>query len=158
MRWCEVSRFGYELILGMKENQLSIILSFFGAVNVGNGIWMLLFVDNWFNAIPGVHDTGPLNRHFVHDVGMVYLLAGVALIWCARHVRSTRYVYLSVMLFFVGHAAIHVIEIIIGLLPPSHWLIDLPLIFVPALILLGLTPSILKLNELSNQTMKHDGK
>jgi len=129
----------------MNEKYLRSLLNFFGAVNVGNGLWMLFFAEHWFNTLPaGLHDTGPLNKHFVHDVGLVYFLCGIALIWCAFNLRSTYYLYLSVMLFFVGHALIHIVEILVGLLPPSHWLIDLPLIFMPALILVFLTPSISK--------------
>ncbi len=135
----------------MKEQYLKAILNFFGATNVGNGLWMLFFVDNWFTTLPGVHDTGPINRHFVHDVGLVYLLAGLALIWCAWRIRSSKYLYLAVMFFFAGHALIHVVEILVGLLPTSHWLIDLPLVFVPALILMVLTPSVLKTNQSSKQ-------
>ncbi len=137
----------------MNEKYLKIVLNFFGASNVGNGLWMLFFVDNWFTTLPGVHDTGPINRHFIHDVGLVYLLAGLALIWCATHIKTTKYLYLAVMLFFVGHAGIHVVEILIGLLPPSHWLIDLPLIFVPAAILVALTPSVLKANITNSKTV-----
>lgn len=132
----------------MNEKYLPFILSFFGATNIGNGLWMLFFAENWFNNLPvALHDTGPLNKHFVHDIGMIYLLCGIALIWCARHIRTTHYLYLSVMLFFVGHALIHVVEIIVGLLPQSHWLIDFPLVFVPAIILAYLTPSILKMKQ-----------
>ena len=134
----------------MKQQYLKTILNFFGATNVGNGIWMLFFEDNWFDTLPGVHDTGPINRHFVHDVGLVYTLAGLALMWCAYRINSTKYLYLAVMLFFVGHAFIHIVEILVGLLPASHWLIDLPLIFVPALLLVALTPSVLKANQTSN--------
>jgi hypothetical protein len=36
--------------------------------------------------------------------------------------------------FFVGHALIHVVDIISGYLPPSHWLIDAPSVFVPAIL------------------------
>ena len=133
----------------MKEQYLKAVLNFFGAINVGNGLWMLFFVDSWFTTIPGVHDTGPINRHFVHDVGLVYVLAGFALMWCAWQIRSSKYLYLAVMLFFAGHALIHVVEILVGLLPASHWLIDLPLIFVPSLMLILLTPYVLKANEIS---------
>lgn len=134
----------------MKKVYLQSIFNLFGAINVGNGLWMLFFAQNWFNTLPaGLHDTGPLNKHFVHDVGLVYLLCGIALLYCAKNVSRSFHVYLTVVLFFVGHAMIHIVEILVGLLPPSHWLIDLPLIFVPALILIVLTPRMKKLQIVS---------
>ena len=132
----------------MKKVYLQSILNLFGAINVGNGLWMLFFAQNWFNTLPaGLHDTGPLNKHFVHDVGMVYFLCGFALLYCAQNLSKSLYLYLAVVLFFVGHALIHIVEILVGLLPPSHWLIDMPLIFIPALILIALMPTILKQNK-----------
>ena len=129
----------------MKPFYLKLLLNLFGAINFGNGLWMLFFAQNWFDTLPaGLHDTGPINKHFVHDVGLVYLLCGIALIWCAQYLKDSFYLFLSVMLFFTGHALIHIVEILVGLLPPSHWLIDLPLIFIPALILIVLTPSMFR--------------
>ncbi len=42
-------------------------------------------------------------------------------------------------LFTSGHALGHVAEILAGLLPAAHWLVDLPLVFAPALLLLWLS-------------------
>lgn len=134
----------------MKPIYLKTILNFFGATNAGNGLWMLFFAQNWYENLPvALHDTGPMNSHFIHDIGLVYLLAGVALLYCAQRLTDSKYLYLAVMLFFVGHALIHVVEILVGLLPQSHWWIDFPLVFVPAIILALLTPSILKVNTKS---------
>ena len=132
----------------MKPLYLRSILNFFGATNLGNGLWMLFSAGHWYENLPaGLHDTGPLNTHFVHDIGLIYSLCGIALVWCAQNLSKSLHAYFAVMLFFIGHALIHVFEILLGLLPPSHWLIDFPLIFVPAMILIGLLPSVRKLNE-----------
>src|SRR5581483_2403752 len=41
-----------------------------GLLNVANGVWMLLAPASWYYRLPaGVPDTGPLNPHFVRDVG-----------------------------------------------------------------------------------------
>lgn len=40
-----------------------------------------------------------------------------------------------VSFFMVVHALGHVIEILIGLLPASHWWIDFPLVLFPGLML-----------------------
>ena len=115
-----------------------------GAVSIGNGLWMLFFAENWYLTLPaGLEDTGPLNTHFVHDIGLVYCIAGIAAFYCAKHIHSSKNVHIGLTLFTVGHALIHVVEILIGLLPPSHWLIDLPLLFVPAMLILAITPYII---------------
>ena len=44
-----------------------------------------------------------------------------------------------VSLFYVLHALVHVTDTIAGRLPPSHWTIDLPGVYVPALLMLGIT-------------------
>jgi len=134
----------------MMEKQtffLRIFYYFMGAVSVGNGLWMLFAAQNWYFTLPaGIEDTGPLNTHFVHDIGLVYLISGIGGLYCAKYLTNCWKVHLGVMFFTVGHALIHVVEILIGLLPKSHWLIDLPLIFVPAIFMLAITPMIHKLN------------
>lgn len=113
---------------------------FLGLTSLANGLWMLADPATWFTQIPAaVPDTGPLNQHFVHDIGVVYSIAGLGSIWCARDLAGTYAVHLGVMLFYAGHALVHVAEISLGLLPHSHWWIDLPLVFLPALILMTLT-------------------
>ena len=44
-------------------------------------------------------------------------------------------VYFGLLMFFGGHALIHVVEIVAGRLPPVHWLVDAPLTFLPAILL-----------------------
>lgn len=115
-----------------------------GLASLANGLWMLADPATWFTQIPAaVADTGPLNRHFVHDVGVAYVISGIAALWCARAGAAAYAAHLGVMLFYVGHALVHVAEISVGLLPHTHWLIDLPLVFLPALLLGVLTlPSV----------------
>ena len=120
--------------------------NFMGAVNIGNGFWMLFFAENWYFNLPaGIEDTGPLNTHFVHDIGLVCCIVGLGAFYCSTRINNCRAVHIGVLLFIVGHALIHVVEISIGLLPPSHWMIDFPLLFVPALLILAITPSVLKI-------------
>jgi hypothetical protein len=41
--------------------------------------------------------------------------------------------------FYVLHALVHVTDTLAGRLPASHWSIDAPGVYVPALLLLGVT-------------------
>lgn len=111
-----------------------------GLGSLANGIWMLVDPATWFTQIPAaVTDTGPLNRHFVHDIGVVFCIVGLGALWCARNPLGAYAAHLGVTLFYAGHALVHVAEISFGLLPHSHWWIDLPLVFLPALLLVLLT-------------------
>jgi hypothetical protein len=114
-----------------------------GAGSLANGAWMLASPYTWFTGVPAaVTDTGPLNVHFVYDLGVVFVLAGIGAFWCAAQRDFRNPVHVGLTLFFVGHALIHVVEIVVGHLPASHWLIDAPLTFLPAVLLaaIGFAP------------------
>ncbi|HEY8186124.1 MAG TPA: hypothetical protein VIF64_08650 [Pyrinomonadaceae bacterium] len=108
---------------------------------------MLLFPLSWYTGLPAdVPHTGPLNPHFVRDLGVAFIVVGLAFGWSAFHLEESRPVHLALTVFFTGHALIHVSDIVMGRLPNSHWVIDLPGVFVPALIMLALAvPSVRKL-------------
>jgi len=108
----------------------------FGVTSVANGLWMLAAPARWYTDLPaGVPDTGPLNLHFVRDVGAAFLTFGVCFLATAPRAERHREVVLAAGLFYVLHAAIHVWDLLAGRLGSDHWLVDLPGVFVPALIL-----------------------
>jgi hypothetical protein len=53
-----------------------------GAIGLGqflNGLFMLVSPDQWYAMVPGVTMTGPLNRHFIVDIGLMFVLSGALL-------------------------------------------------------------------------------
>lgn len=107
-----------------------------GILTFANAAWMLFSPASWFAGLPaGVPDTGPFNAHFVRDIGIAYAVAAFGFAWCARHPYRSYSVHMSLALFFVGHALIHVADLLGGRLPPHHWWLDLPAVFGPALLL-----------------------
>ncbi len=122
----------------MKSKQ-QILRAFFhiiGAVMIGNGIWMVSRAIEWFFQIPAdMQATGEPNGHLIRDVGFAYIVFGFALYWCALHLEDRRAVFMMVSLFMVVISLGHVIEILTGLLPASHWWIDFPLVFFPGVVL-----------------------
>ena len=107
-----------------------------GLFNLANGLWMLAAPADWYEHLPaGVPDTGPLNLHFVRDIGAAFTTIGVAFCVTAPRARERRAVVLAAGLFAVLHALIHVADLLAGRLPYEHWLIDLPGVFVPAIFL-----------------------
>jgi|SRR5687767_1204190 len=116
---------------------LKIIYLFFCLLSIFNAAWMLLFPLSWYTDLPAaVPNTGPFNQHFVRDLGVVFLLIGFAFGWAALNISRSRPVHLAITAFFTGHALIHLADIMSGRLPHSHWLIDMPGVFVPAVLMI----------------------
>ena len=115
---------------------MGAIFWIFGLTSLANGLWMLLAPAGWYHDLPAaVPDTGPLNLHFVRDIGAAFTTVGVALCVAAPQAPRRRGVLLAAALFFGLHAAIHVADLASGRLHPEHWLVDFPGVFLPALVL-----------------------
>jgi predicted anti-sigma-YlaC factor YlaD len=108
--------------------------------NLANGFWMLADPAGWYAGLPAaVPDFGPLNEHFVRDIGCVFVLLGIALLWAAFTPSVRVPMLVVVTLFYVLHALVHVYDTARGLVGSDHWTIDLPGVYLPAVILLALT-------------------
>ena len=120
-------------------------LAIAGLANLGNGAWMLLDPAGWYAGLPAaVPDTGPLNPHFVRDIGSAFTMIGVALL-CAAVRPALRAPALVVTgLFYVLHALVHVTDTMAGRLPASHWAIDFPGVYLPTLIVLAASAAALR--------------
>jgi hypothetical protein len=112
------------------------LVAILGAGSLANGAWMLASPAGWYAGIPAaVPDFGPLNPHFVRDIGCAYLTVGVALIWAARRAELRAPLVLVAALFFAAHAILHVHDTLRGLVHAGHWGLDLPGVYLPALLL-----------------------
>ncbi len=103
----------------------------------GNGMLMLCAPAAWYGMVPGVPDTGPLNPHFVRDIGCAYLVAGAALGAFLVDARA-RAATLAGGAFLALHALVHVLDAIRGVEPAAHWALDLVLVGAPPVIVLRL--------------------
>jgi hypothetical protein len=108
-----------------------------GAGTLGNALWMLAGPMHWYAELPAaVPDTGPFNPHFVRDIGCAFFTVGVALVWAA-FAPAWRFPLVVVAALFLGaHALLHVYDTASGNLPASHWWLDFPGVYLPALVLL----------------------
>ena len=75
-----------------------------------------------------------MNTHFIRDIGVVYAIVGVGLIWSLFHLAQCRIVHIGVTLFMFGHALEHAMEILTGDLPHSHWGLDALGVFIPGIL------------------------
>ncbi len=116
------------------------ILVVLGALNATNGAWMLADPSGWYHGLPAaVPHTGPLNEHFVRDIGSVFVMMAIALAWAAASPAARVPLLAMVALFDVLHALVHVFDTLHGRLPASHWAIDFPGVYLPALVVVAIT-------------------
>ena len=118
----------------------TIVLGVAALGNLANGAWMLADPAHWYATLPaGVPDFGPLNEHFVRDIGCAFFLQGIALAVAAVVAPWRLAACGAVALFYVMHALVHVLDTVRGLVGPEHWGIDLPGVYVPAGIMVLVT-------------------
>lgn len=115
---------------------MKIFFWVFGILSSANGLWMLIAPRAWYFGLPGsVPDTGPLNLHFVRDIGAAFLTLGLAFCFAAPRASRSRHVVLIGATFYGLHALVHVLDLASGRLDSHHWLLDLPGVFLPAIVL-----------------------
>ena len=92
-----------------------------------NGLAML--TADCYETVPGVPDTGPFNPHFVQDIGVAFLVAGLAL---AARAWRPRYWPAAVAGagFLAAHALIHLVMIVGG--HNHHAAFDLMAVVLPS--------------------------
>lgn len=99
-----------------------------------NGALMLTAPHVWYGAVPGVAETGPFNAHFVRDIGLGFLSAGCALGLAARYSAVARPLVAVAGVFLLGHALLHLAEMVLHSPGPRPAVRDIALIVVPALL------------------------
>jgi hypothetical protein len=94
-----------------------------------NGLAMLVAGSLWYDTVPGVSETGPFNPHFVQDIGVAFLVAGLAL---AARAWRPRYWPAAVAgaSFLAAHALIHLVMIAGG--HSHHAAFDLMAVVLPS--------------------------
>jgi hypothetical protein len=128
------------LVLISKEREstmrrlLALIL---GAALAANGLFMLANPTDWYGLVPGVPTTGPLNGHFVRDIGCAYLVAGAGLAAFGVDARA-RAAALAAAAFLALHALVHLWDWASGREALALLVDDLPAVFAPPAIALWL--------------------
>lgn len=111
-----------------------------GLLLAANGFLMLFYPGGWYAIVPGVSETGPLNPHFVRDIGAAYLVTGVAIAALGFDARAAP-AALAGALFLTLHALVHVIDAMAGRTHADHVLAELTGVYAPAAIALWLALS-----------------
>jgi uncharacterized protein YjeT (DUF2065 family) len=101
-----------------------------GLVLMANGLAMLGVPADWYALVPGVAEAGPLNEHFIRDIGVAYLVAGASLVWFAID-DGARPAAQAGAAFLALHALVHLWDAAAGREHVHQLLIDLPDVFLP---------------------------
>jgi hypothetical protein len=105
---------------------------------LANGAAMLMAPSTWYETVPGLLCTGPLNTHFVRDIGCAYAVAGLSVGWRARRSLRGEGAAIAGATFLLLHALVHLAETIAGGHSWGRFLSDAPLVVLPACIALVL--------------------
>jgi hypothetical protein len=112
---------------------------------IANALWMLAGPMHWYTDLPAaVPDTGPFNPHFVRDIGCAFLTVGVALVWAAFDHAARRPLVVVSALFFALHGLLHFYDTVTGALDHTHWWLDLPGVYLPALVMVGVAAALVR--------------
>lgn len=107
------------------------------SVNILNGLWMIITPENWYHNLPaGVPEYGPLNVHFIRDLGCVFTLLGIGLISAGFDLSLRLPLFTMNTLFYLAHMLVHVHEVISGRVRMGMFWVDLPGVYFPAIIAL----------------------
>jgi uncharacterized protein YjeT (DUF2065 family) len=105
-----------------------------GLLALANGTFMLVAPADWYVAIPGVTTTGPFNQHFLRDIGLIFLLVGIAFLAGAARPQYRAIAWGGATLWLCGHALFHVWEVAAGMHGSSDLVRDFPAVSLPAIL------------------------
>lgn len=131
-----------------KRDAMFWLLLILAATSAANAIWMLADPASWYHDLPAaVPDTGPFNAHFVRDIGIAFVTLTLALGWAAFEPRWRAPLVGMATVFMGGHALLHFVDTLRGELDADHWLLDLPGVYLPALVLVPIAVRLLRESE-----------
>lgn len=100
-----------------------------------NALAMLGAPSGWYAAVPGVVLTGPLNLHFVRDIGAEYLVIAAALAGFALRARLAQGATAASAAWLALHAVIHLADAATCGRPPGGEIArDLAGVHLPAIL------------------------
>jgi len=106
-------------------------LATLGLIYLINGFWTVADPQAWYSGVPGVSATGPMNMHFIEDIGFAGVASGVLLILAAW--KNSAAFAVGGALWPALHSLIHISGWLRHGLPPSSAVLLTEVIGVVAL-------------------------
>jgi hypothetical protein len=86
------------------------LLCLLGLFHLLGGLWMIATPMNWYEAVPGVVATGPMNHHFIVDIGLAFVASGAGMLMARRKGVAAAAFVLAGATWPALHACFHVWE------------------------------------------------
>ncbi|GAB59443.1 hypothetical protein [Rheinheimera nanhaiensis] len=99
-----------------------------------NGSIMLVAPEFWYWQVKGVAERGAYNQHFLRDIGLIYLLSGIAFVYGAIKPKHRPALWLVPSGWLLGHALFHLWEVLIGICDSASIWDDFYGVTIPALL------------------------
>lgn len=122
----------------MLNRATTVAATLLGLAALTNGFFMTFAPETWYWLVPGVPGRGPFNQHFVRDIGINYILIGIAFVAGAMFIKHQLILWLMPTAWLTGHAMIHVWEVIVGICGTISLIEDFAGVTLPALLALNL--------------------
>ena len=121
-------------------------------LNILHGLWAVFTPEHWYHNLPaGVPEYGPLNVHFIRDLGAVFVLLGIGLIFAGLYLSFRLPLFTMNTLFYFAHMLVHVHEVVSGRVRLGMFWVDLPAVYFPAILTLVLNVFLIR----TTRTRKH---
>ena len=86
------------------------LLAVLGLIHLATGVFMIGDPEGWYWATPGVSRTGPMNHHFIVDIGLAFLASGAGMAMSLRTGRTAAALALAGAVWPALHALFHISE------------------------------------------------
>jgi len=100
-------------VTGARKLQTGLV-AVLAAMTAGNAVWMLLWPAHWYASVPGPEATGPLNAHFVRDVGAAFLVSAMGFVAALIRYKPSAPFLLTASGWLVLHSGIHIWDVAAG--------------------------------------------
>jgi hypothetical protein len=124
--------------MDQEASMFRTIAAVLGVFLAGGALWQMMAPLAWYDAVPGVVQTGPFNAHFVRDIAAAYITVAAGLIAFAWRPSAGRPALMAAALFLVIHSGIHIFDALCGARPLQDTIRDFAAIHLVTLITLGL--------------------
>ena len=118
------------------DRVVQCLLALVALLMLANGVEMLAMPAAWYHRMPTVPHTGPLNGHFVQDIGLAFGCSGLLFLYAAIDPRGRWQAALAGVLWPGAHALLHVVDGVRGHTPAAMFRADAPGLLGPPLLVL----------------------
>jgi hypothetical protein len=120
---------------GAAPTSLRVIAGALGLALFVSAVVMLFDPRLWYDTLPGVSSSGPLNAHFARDIGCANLVAAVVLLVRALRRTPPASALVAVAAFLCLHAAVHAWELSAAGHEAGHRVLrDFSTVYLPAIL------------------------